>query len=320
MSAPVAATPDTIERAASILREGGVVAIPTETVYGLAANALDARAAARIFEIKRRPSFDPLIVHVSSVAMLEALVDGVPEAAEALIERFWPGPLTLVFEKSAVVPGIVTAGASTVAVRMPAHPVARAIIELAGIPLAAPSANLFGSISPTRASHVASGLGDAVDMIVDGGPSEHGLESTIVTLSPVPTILRPGAISMEEIVRVLGPVAVGSTPSDGAMVPGALPYHYAPATPLRLIASKAVPLSERASAGWIGLGDEPEGYAIAKTLSRTADLREAAASLFDTLHELDERSLERIDAEPIPERGIGVAIADRLRRAAASKR
>jgi L-threonylcarbamoyladenylate synthase len=300
------------------LREGGVVAIPTETVYGLAANALNARAAARVFEIKRRPSFDPLIVHISNEEMLQTVVAGVPEAARRLMERFWPGPLTIVLAKSNAVPGIVTAGASTVAVRMPAHPVARATIELAGVPVAAPSANPFGAVSPTRAGHVARSLGDAVDMILDGGPSEHGLESTIVSLSPVPAILRPGAISEEELASVVGPLTRGAT-AVGPAMPGNAGHHYAPATTIRLISRELVGDGERVGAGWIGIGDEPPGYSFARTLSRSGDLREAAAALFDALHELDERSLRRIDAEPVPERGIGVAIMDRLRRAASPK-
>jgi L-threonylcarbamoyladenylate synthase len=313
---PVPATPDTIAAAAAILRAGGVVAIPTETVYGLAANALDSAAVARVFEIKRRPSFDPLIVHVCDAAMLELVAAAVPAAARRLVERFWPGPLTIVLPKSEAVPAIVTAGASTIAVRLPSHTVAQAVIRQAGVPLAAPSANPFGEVSPTRALHVARALGELVDMILDGGPSEHGVESTIVSFVPSPAILRPGAIDAEAIAHVIGPLSVRETPGQRAVTPGSLAHHYAPRTPVRLLCSAGESEPGRARAGWLGLGPEPEGYAYARSLSRSGDLREAAAALFDALHELDGRSLERIDVEPVPERGIGVAIMDRLRRAA----
>jgi L-threonylcarbamoyladenylate synthase len=315
---PVPATPETIAAAAAILREGGVVAIPTETVYGLAANALDAAAVARVFEIKRRPSFDPLIVHVCDVAMLERVACAIPAAARRLVERFWPGPLTIVLSKSAAVPAIVTAGASTVAVRLPSHSVAQSVIRQAGVPLAAPSANPFGAISPTRAQHVARALGELVDMILDGGPSEHGVESTIVSLVPSPAILRPGAIDAEAIADVTGPLSARESPGRPVVTPGSLAHHYAPRTPLLLLGHAGEDAPSRARAGWLGLGPEPEGYAYARSLSPSGDLREAAAALFDALHELDGRSLERIDVEPVPEHGIGVAIMDRLRRAASA--
>jgi L-threonylcarbamoyladenylate synthase len=314
---PVAASAETISAAAALLRNGGVVAIPTETVYGLAANAFDAIAAARVFEIKQRPSFDPLIVHVSDLAMLDRIVTAIPEVAQRLAERFWPGPLTLVLPKSDAVPSIVTAGAPTVAVRMPAHPVALAVIREAAVPLAAPSANPFGRVSPTKAGHVARALGDSVDLILDGGPSEHGVESTIVSLWPEPAILRPGAIDADAIAEVTGPLsAPGSSPQTPA-TPGSVAHHYAPRTPLRLLGTVNEVSDDRTRAGWIGLGPAPGGYAYARSLSQTGDLREAAAALFDALHDVDERSLERVDIQPVPERGIGVAIMDRLRRAVA---
>jgi L-threonylcarbamoyladenylate synthase len=315
--APEASTRATIERAAALLRAGGVVAIPTETVYGLAANALDAVAVARVFEIKHRPSFDPLIVHVSNEAMLPVVAVAIPAAAYRLMERFWPGPLTIVLRKAPEVPGIVTAGAATVAVRAPAHPVARAIIERAGVPLAAPSANPFGRLSPTRAEHVWRGLGDAVDLIVDGGPCEYGIESTIIALDPEPALLRAGAIPPDAIEALIGPLARGPTPGAAA-TPGNAAHHYAPATPVRVVEWDSVPAASRLRAGWLGLRHPAPGYACSRVLSPSGDLREAAAALFESLHELDERSLERIDVERIPERGIGLAIADRLRRAEAS--
>jgi L-threonylcarbamoyladenylate synthase len=310
----VAPTPENLDRAAALLLGGGVVAIPTETVYGLAANAFDARAVARIFEIKQRPAFDPLIVHVLDDAMLARVADDIPEQARALIERLWPGPLTLVLQKRPEIPALVTSGLATVAVRMPAHPVARGLLQRAGVPLAAPSANPFGRLSPTRAEHVARQLGKHVDLIVDGGPSEHGLESTIVALEPAPRILRPGAISAEELAAVVGPVEVGQPTGGPPLAPGQLPHHYAPRTPVRLLESD-VPVRDRARSGFIGLSRAPLGYAEVRLLSERGDLREAAARLFEALHDLDERGLERIDAEPFPERGLGVAIMDRLRRA-----
>jgi L-threonylcarbamoyladenylate synthase len=318
MTTPAAADERTIERAARLLRRGGVVAIPTETVYGLAANAFDPLAVARIFEMKQRPSFDPLIVHVSGEEMLERVVADIPPLARRLIERFWPGPLTLVLHKTEALPAIVTAGAATVAVRMPAHPVARAIIERAGVPLAAPSANPFGRLSPTRASHVSQSLGGLVDMIVDGGPCAYGLESTILALDPEPALLRPGAIDVEAIEEVTGPLASGVTPGQRPVSPGSVAHHYAPRTPVRIVDWDEVDVDGRAAAGWLGLQHAAVGYAYTRTLSVNGDLREAAAALFEALHELDERSLERIDVERVPERGIGIAIMDRLRRAEAS--
>src|SRR5579863_3864126 len=309
------ATRDSIARAAVLLRQGGVVAFPTETVYGLGALAFDVRAVARIFEIKERPSFDPLIVHVADRAMLGEVVASVPAAGETLIERFWPGPLTLVLKKRPVVPGLVTAGLSTVAVRMSDHPVARALLEAIGSPLAAPSANPFGRLSPTRAEHVARMLGDRVDLILDGGATTYGIESTIVALEPRPVLLRPGAIAREQIEAAIGPL---ESPAVGSQVraPGQLDQHYAPATRLRLIDPKLVPQTERLRAGAIALRDAHEGYSASRTLSRRGDLREAAANLFEMLHELDALGLDRIDAAPVTEVGLGLAIMDRLRRAA----
>ncbi|MFY9719331.1 MAG: L-threonylcarbamoyladenylate synthase [Candidatus Cybelea sp.] len=309
------AGPRAIARAAQRLREGGVVAFPTETVYGLGALAFDAVAVARVFEIKQRPSFDPLIVHVADRAMLDDVAAAIPAAAQLLIERFWPGPLTLVLSKRTVVPDLVTAGLRSVAVRMPSHPVARALIEAVGAPLAAPSANPFGRVSPTRADRVARLLGDRVDLILDGGPATYGLESTIVALEPRPALLRPGAISAEEIEAVIGPLE--RTALSAIRAPGQLPQHYAPSTPLRVIDPRQVPPHERLHAGALTLSEPLEGYAALRLLSPRGDLREAAANLFETLHELDALGLERIDAAPVPERGLGLAIMDRLRRAAA---
>lgn len=311
------ATPENVRRAARLLRASGVVAFPTETVYGLGAVAFDARAVARIFAIKQRPAFDPLIVHVRDAEMLSAVVAEIPDAAKSLIERFWPGALTLVLSKRTRVPEIVTAGLPTVAVRMPSHPVARMLLDEVGEPLAAPSANPFGRMSPTRAEHVAQALGERVDLILDGGRSTVGLESTILALEPVPVLLRSGAVPVEEIEAVVGPVRRAG-PSNDVQAPGQLPVHYAPRTRLRLIDPEGVPMADRSKAAALSLRQTFEGYAATRALSPSGDLQEAAASLFETLHEFDALGLERIDAQPFPEDGLGAAIMDRLRRASAS--
>lgn len=310
------ATENAIERAAGILRDGGLVAFPTETVYGLGANALDAGAVARIFEAKDRPHFDPLIVHVAGEAMLKRVVAGVSPRARALADRFWPGPLTLVLPKAAAIPELVTAGLPTVGVRMPAHPVAAALIARAGVPVAAPSANPFGYLSPTQASHVERMLGDRVDMILDGGQTTHGLESTILLTDPEPVLLRPGAIPVEELEAVAGPIARELHETGAArLAPGRLSRHYAASTPIRVVAPPEVPLEDRAGAGVLGWREAPPGYEAARVLSPEGDLREAASHLFERLHELDALGLRRIDVEPVPETGLGLAIMDRLRRA-----
>lgn len=311
------ATPETIDRAAALLCAGAVVAFPTETVYGLGASAYDANAVARIFEIKNRPTFDPLIVHVDGEAMLRDVVAAVPAVAHALMERFWPGPLTLVMKKSARIPEIVTSGLDTVAVRMPSHPVVRAILERARIPLAAPSANPFGYLSPTRAEHVQRMLGDSVDLILDGGVTTHGVESTILLLEPQLTLLRHGAIPVEEIEAIAGPVAREVSDETRQLAPGGLPQHYAPLTPIRIVASAAgVPAEERNGAALLAFRQAQHGYDRTLVLSGEGRLRDAAARLFEYLHELDRAKLRRIDVEAVPEEGIGAAIMDRLRRAA----
>ena len=299
-----------------------MVAFPTETVYGLGADAFDPIAVARIFEIKRRPAFDPLIVHVLDDAMLARVAAEVSLPAGALIRRFWPGPLTLVLPKQPALPELVTAGLSTVAVRMPSHPIARGLLERCARPLAAPSANPFGYLSPTRAEHVERMLGGKVDAIVDGGSTEYGLESTILAFDPRPVVLRPGAIPIDAIEDVVGTVEFdGSAVAETTpLSPGRLAQHYAPHTPIRLIDLASVPLGDRARAAALGFTHVPEGYRRQRVLSASGDLREAAARLFEALHELDAAGADRIDVQPVPESGLGVAIADRLRRAAAGSR
>ena len=315
------ATPEAVERAAALLRGGGVVAFPTETVYGLGADALNAVAVARVFEIKGRPTFDPLIVHVVDEAMLARVASRVSERARRAMERFWPGPLTLILPKGDAVPELVTAGLPTVAVRMPAHPVARDLIARAATPLAAPSANPFGYVSPTRAEHVEQTLAQRVDCILDAGPSSHGLESTIVVLDPHPTVLRYGALPVEELEAEFGPFARDLFEGPTPLSPGRLPRHYSPRTPLRVIEPRLVPPGARAASAALCFtqpdGSAVEGYACVRVLSESGDLREAAARLFETLHELDALELTRIDAQPVPDRDLGRAILDRLRRASA---
>ncbi|MBX7269784.1 threonylcarbamoyl-AMP synthase [Micromonospora sp. Llam7] len=315
-----------LAEAASVLRSGGLVAFPTETVYGLGANALDARAAARIFEAKARPGFDPLITHLADVADLVPLVGPVPPAVAALAARFWPGPLTLIVDRPAAIPPIVTSGLATMAVRVPEHEHARRLIAAAGVPVAAPSANRFGQLSPTRAEHVVRGLGAAVDVVLDGGPSRCGIESTIVDARGArPVVLRLGALPVEELAKVTGPVTVRPGSSGQPVAPGTLAAHYAPRTPLRLLAAggpavggaKAMPAGLRR--GYLAFRDRPAGgWAAVELLSAAGDLTEAAARLFDALHRLDAAGVAEIVAEPVPETGLGRAVNDRLRRAAAT--
>ncbi len=303
------------------LRSGEVVALPTETVYGLAADALSADAVVKIFEAKERPRFDPLIVHLPKVEWLERITD-VATANErlvsTLISRFWPGPLTLVLPRNPEVPDIVTAGLETVAVRMSAHPVFQDIIRAVARPLAAPSANRFGRISPTDANHVFSELDGRIPFIVDGGPTLHGIESTIVAVREgAIEILRHGPVTVDELAE-FAEIRPAQT-RDHPEAPGQLRSHYAPRTPLILthdLASFIPP----AAARWGALvlrPVAPQKAAEVRTLSESGDLREAAANLFRHLRELDEAGLDLLVAEEIPETGLGRAIMDRLRRAAA---
>lgn len=299
------------ERAAEILRAGGLVAFPTETVYGLGADATSDLAVARIFAAKDRPRFNPLIAHVADAATAARFVSW-PHVAEMLSGAFWPGPLTLVLplRAGAGISALVTAGLPSLAVRAPSHPVAQAILAAFGGPVAAPSANLSGRISPTTAAHVQAGLSDRIEAIVDGGASGVGLESTIVDLTGTPTLLRPGGLPAEAIEAALGrPLArheAGATPTS----PGQMTSHYAPAAAVRLDAPSARP------------GEVLLGFGRVEcdlNLSPAGDLTEAAANLFAHLHTLDATG-RPIAVSPIPETGLGRAINDRLRRAAAPRR
>ncbi|MEN3011208.1 MAG: L-threonylcarbamoyladenylate synthase [Candidatus Bipolaricaulaceae bacterium] len=311
-----------IARAAALLRAGGLVAFPTETVYGLGAPALWAEAVAKVFAAKGRPRFDPVIVHVAEPGEAERLWQEVPALARALMERFWPGPLTLVLPKREIVPDIVTAGLPTVAVRMPAHPVALALIREAGMPIAAPSANRFGRLSPTHHEAVLEQLGEAIDAVIAGGPTPVGIESTVISLAEnPPRLLRPGGTPIEAL-RELVPDLRLDPPRGPSASPGTLPQHYRPATPLFLwepgppMGGEAL---ERHRCGFLAFRKPWEGFAQVEVLSERGDLVEAAARFFALLRKLDRAGLAAIVAEPVPEVGLGLAIMDRLRRASSGR-
>ncbi|HEY5039712.1 MAG TPA: L-threonylcarbamoyladenylate synthase, partial [bacterium] len=278
-----------IEKAAQIIQDGGLVAFPTETVYGLGADALNPFAVARIFEVKNRPSFDPLIVHVADMRQAEILVQKFPDKALKLIEKFWPGPLTLVLPKAALVPDIVTSSLPTVAIRVPNHPLALELIRQSGRPIAAPSANPFGGVSPTTAEHVRKSLGDKVDLILNGGPCSVGVESTIIGFTEkTPTLLRPGGVSLEEIQALIGEVTIQTTAVSTPIAPGQLPQHYAPTTPLLLESSlESVPAGKKIGLLTFQEPDDPSAFTWVEILSKKGDLREAAANLFAALRRLD---------------------------------
>lgn len=311
-------TPETIAEAAAILKRGGLVGLPTETVYGLAANACDGQAVARIFEAKGRPSFNPLISHVAKPEDAYALAE-FSDTAKEVTAAFWPGPLTVILprRKDCPVSDLACAGLPTIAIRCPAHAVARAVIEAAGVPLAAPSANASGTLSPTAPHHVAASLGDKVDLILAAGACDVGLESTVLDLSgATPVILRPGAVTAEDLERVLGFVpAIDDGQHDAPKSPGQLLRHYAPKTPVRLNATEL-----REGEAYLAFGPTLLGRALPDTakrnLSDKGDLSEAAANLFGYLHALDIPAHKGIAVAPVPETGLGIAINDRLVRAA----
>jgi len=324
MSQTETLTPDDagIARAAALLRAGKLVSFPTETVYGLGADATNASAVARIFKAKGRPRFNPLIVHLPNLAAVHAVAVLAGEALR-LAQAFWPGPLTLVLPRDArTIPDIVAAGLPTVAIRVPDHPIALTLIQRCGVPIAAPSANRFGGVSPTTAEHVRESLGDAVDMILDGGSCRRGVESTIILLAgQTPTLLRPGALPLEEIEAVIGRVeriGAGTESNHPPPGPGMLARHYATRTPILFVdadlgvmdISRCGRLSFTTPAGG-------EGFAAVETLSARGDLREAAANLFAAMRRLDALALDAIIADRFPSRGLGLAINDRLTRASA---
>jgi L-threonylcarbamoyladenylate synthase len=318
---------DIIARAAEVLRAGGLVAFPTETVYGLGANALDSEAVRRIFTAKGRPANNPVIVHLSEAKEAPRVAANWPTAAARLAEHFWPGPLTLVLPRRPEVPDVVTAGGPTVAVRVPAHPVAQALLRAVDLPIAAPSANRSGYLSPTRAEHVLRGLDGRIDMILDSGPVAGGIESTVldVTTDP-PRLLRPGLVSVQELERLIGPVTydAATVASDSPLPsPGMLTRHYAPRTPLELTEddgrSRVMELrSAGVVVGWLPLTpteavEQPQVLTIPMSLDPAA----YAARIYAVLHMLDDAGVQRIVVELPPDRTEWLAVRDRLRRAAA---
>jgi L-threonylcarbamoyladenylate synthase len=328
---PPAAVAAALDRAVEVIHGGGLVAMPTETVYGLAADALNEEAVAGIFRAKGRPATNPIIVHVADIAMARGLAAEWPATADAIATRFWPGPVTLVVPRGPRIPDIVTAGGATVALRCPDHPLARRLIAAAGTPLAAPSANRSEAVSPTTAHHVLESLGNRIDLILDGGPCTQGIESTVVdcTTTP-PRILRPGPLSRAALeAAVGGPVAWpdAASPDGPARSPGQLPRHYAPRTPLELARDSAGRIAALVAAGtrlgWLtSRTDDPEVRSLAASrdlviVPMPADAAGFAARLYATLHALDQRPLDRIVVDEPPDTEEWRAVRDRLIRAAA---
>ena len=312
-------SPEAISRAVELLRAGQVIGLPTETVYGLAGDGLNPAALARIFEVKQRPLFDPLILHFADMSGAFAMAEQVPVAARELAGLFWPGPLTLVLRKTAQVPDLATSGLPHVALRVPAHPVAQALLRAFGDgPLAAPSANRFGRISPTDAKAVQNELGDAVPLILDGGPCAVGLESTVLFISEhQPVLLRAGGIPIEDIERVIGPVQRATPVDDRPQAPGQLKHHYAPRKPLHLVSGMAE-IPSGPDVGWLAFGPEKGAFdGVVENLSATGDLWEAAANFFRGLRALDDDPrVAVLYAMPLPAKGLGLAMNERLERAA----
>ena len=319
---PTSISKDSLDRAAKCLQQGGLVAFPTETVYGLGANACDDKAVARIFVAKNRPQFNPLISHFAEVSA--ALDAGLPsQIAELLARNFWPGPLTLILERPAnsLISLLASAGSNSLAVRVPDHVATRQLLQLTGLPVVAPSANPSGGISPSQARHVADGLGFACDMILDGGACRRGLESTVIDCrTQTPILLRPGPVTAEQITSKTGLkvasaralAADGTTPLESPLAsPGQLASHYAPHALVRLNAAE-----KQADEVLIGFGAPPDGVYPDFTLSASGDIEEAAANLFAVMHQADQMAVKSIAFAPIPMSGLGLAINDRLARAA----
>ena len=318
---PQTGDPGEIDRAARLLRAGGLVAFPTETVYGLGANALDAEAVARIYAVKGRPATSPLIVHVASIEMAQSLIKNWPEVADRLARRFWPGPLTLVLEKQPAIPAIVTADLSTVGLRMPAHPIALALIRAAGVPLAAPSANRFTELSPTTAEHVRRSLGSDVDYILDGGPCTVGIESTVLSLAgwstgSQPILLRPGGIPRIEMEPLIGRIAMADDPASGPHpAPGLHPRHYSPRTTLYLATNGRLPDQGQGQGIYLQHQNPPSrtNVTIHQMPQSAADY---AAALYEVLHQADAGNYSWIAVDLPPSTPEWEAIQDRLQRAA----
>ena len=309
-----------ISKAVKLLNADEVVAIPTETVYGLAGNIFSETAIMRIFATKKRPFFNPLIVHISSVEDLSSIVSYVPEKAKLLADAFWPGPLTLVLPKQSSIPNIITAGKDTVAVRIPNHPITLQLLNELKFPLAAPSANPFGSISPTTAKHVEDYFSNDINMILDGGPCQRGIESTIIGFeNDEPIIYRLGSTDIEAIAAIVGPVAIKNKKEIAPDAPGMLERHYAPATETILVndISEAITMHSDKRIGILAFQHPIKHEAIQYqvVLSESKDVLEAASKLYDALHQLDKQDLDLIIAERFPDYGLGKSINDRLQRA-----
>ncbi len=310
-----------IIKAKQLLENGNLVAIPTETVYGLAGNALDPTAVVKIFTVKNRPHFDPLIVHVSNLEQTNNLVESIPEKARKLAKLFWPGPLTILLKKKPVIPDLVTAGMDTVGIRCPDHALTQSLLQSLSFPLAAPSANPFGYVSPTQPSHVNDQLGNRIDYILDGGACTVGIESTIVGFeNDEPIVFRLGGLSIEAIEKVIGKVSIQLNSSSNPKTPGQLKSHYAPQK--KVVIGNLPELIKKYDSKKIGLlsfskkteAINPDHQVV---LSESGSTEEAAQRLFSALRELDKKDIEIILAELVPETGLGKAINDRLHRAAA---
>lgn len=312
------ASQENISLAIKVLQSEGIVAFPTETVYGLGADGLNKIAVSKIFEAKKRPSFNPLILHVSSLKMLNEVAEYSNEKIKLLIQEFWPGPLTLILKKKDIVPYIVTAGLETVAVRMPDNQVALDLITKLGKPIAAPSANSFSKLSPTSAEHVAKQLGDKVDIILDGGNCKVGVESTIIEVTEKSQyLLRPGGIAQEDIENVIGKLERKESITESPNSPGQLQVHYAPNIPIQFYTEEKAALFTNMKIGGIFFSKvkNKEVFSITKVLSTKNDLREAAANLFSYLYELESMNLDMIFIEKVEMKGLGIAIMDRLTKA-----
>ena len=306
-----------VSEAARLLKDGEVVAIPTETVYGLAGNAFEPKALAKIFAAKERPTFDPLIVHIADIAQLTDIAKDIPDSAYRLAEAYWPGPMTIILPKKDCIPDLCTSALPSVAVRFPSHPIAQAIIKESGLPLAAPSANLFKHVSPTTAEHVAAQLADRIAGIVDGGPCSVGVESSIISLVGEPTVMRPGAITPEMFKAILGEVKIKestSKPGQPMLAPGQCDTHYRPQVPLYYGEVPAgYTLPEHTVR--IAFGTQAGPIPATVNLSATGDMVEATSKLYAFMHDLDKSEYDLILVDPIPNKGIGIALNDRLKRA-----
>lgn len=310
-----------ISKAKTLLEQGELVAIPTETVYGLAGNALDTKAVVKIFNVKDRPSFDPLIVHVANLKQAKELTECIPEKAEILAARFWPGPLTLLLKKKDFIPDLVTSGMDTVGIRCPDHLLTRTLLQSLSFPLAAPSANPFGYVSPTHPEHVNDQLGNKIQYILDGGECQVGIESTIIGfLDNKPTIYRLGGLCIEDIEKLIGPVEVQLNSSSNPKTPGQLRSHYSPRKKVVCgVLPELLKKYQTQKVGVLAFKQRMVGIELSNqvVLSELGNLEEAAKNLFAALRELDKKNIDLILAEVVPEIGLGKAINDRLRRASA---